>query len=36
MNITPEMIITVIGSIIGGGGIGAYVKAKADSKKTGS
>lgn len=35
MNITPEMIITVIGSIVGGGGIGAYIKAKADSKKTG-
>lgn len=34
MNITPEMIITVIGSIIGGGGIGAYIKAKADSQKT--
>ena len=34
MNITPEMIITVIGSIIGGGGIGAYIKAKADYKKT--
>lgn len=34
MNITPEMIITVLGSIIGGGGIGAYIKAKADSKKT--
>lgn len=34
MKISLEMIIAILGSIIGGGGLGAFLKARADAKKT--